>query len=148
MITIEQAQKRIRNRKEPDQTFQGRVAHIIETVRTQGDRGVRGIALALNDPPPKEIKLETSNNKGTKKNPGRSPRQHKKVRRGNGQSGKAHNGKLQKPHSRPQVAAGNNGGLLCPRGQVPPGLLCADDRSRGKGSGGKTHSGLLTGLKA
>jgi sulfopropanediol 3-dehydrogenase len=67
MITVEQAQKRIRNRKEPDQTFQGRVAHIIETVRTQGDAGVRGIALALNDPPPKEIKLETAVTKERRK---------------------------------------------------------------------------------
>lgn len=56
MITIEQAQKQIRNRKEPDQTFQGKVAHIIETVRTQGDMGVKGIALALNDPMPMEIR--------------------------------------------------------------------------------------------
>lgn len=67
MITIEQALKRVRNRKEPDQTFQGRVAHIIETVRTQGDAGVRGIALALNDPPPKEIKLETAVTKERRK---------------------------------------------------------------------------------
>ncbi len=60
ILTVEQAQKRIRNRKEPDQTFQGRVSHIIETVRAQGDKGVRGIALALNDPPPMEIKLEAA----------------------------------------------------------------------------------------
>ena len=60
ILTVEQAQKRIRNRKEPDQTFQGRVSHIIETVRTQRDKGVRGIALALNDPPPMEIKLEAA----------------------------------------------------------------------------------------
>ncbi len=67
MITIEQAQKQIRNRKDPDQTFQGRVAHIIETVRTQGDQGVRGIALALNDPPPIEIELETKLTKEQRK---------------------------------------------------------------------------------
>ena len=60
ILTTQQALYRIKSKKEPDTSFQGRVAHIIETVRTQGDMGVKGIALALNDPPPTEIKLETA----------------------------------------------------------------------------------------
>lgn len=58
ILTTAQARAVMKGQQEPDRILQGKVARIIETVRRERDKGIRGIARAVGDPPPAEIPLD------------------------------------------------------------------------------------------
>ena len=61
-MSIGEASELLGRRKEVDPLFRGRVAHIIETVRTGDDAALRGLAAWLNDPEPRELTLSGASN--------------------------------------------------------------------------------------
>ena len=63
ILSIEEAYKTLKKRTTGNESISPKVSWIINTVRTDGDRGLAGIALTLQDPKPAEFNLKGSREK-------------------------------------------------------------------------------------